>query len=54
VRGHWRKHEGIGKDREGIYGVEGFTWVSEHVRGPGNLPLVKKVRILEDISRGEL
>lgn len=48
VRGHWRRMPGIGKDREGNYCVEGFTWVKEHVRGPEELPLVKKQRVVHD------
>lgn len=47
VRGHWRKHEGLGKDREGLYCIHGFTWVSHHTRGPEHLPLVKKTRLVE-------
>src|SRR5438067_1326025 len=27
VRGHWRKINGIGKDRSGAYTMSGFTWV---------------------------
>lgn len=46
VRGHWRRPEGVGKDREGNYCVEGYTWVREHVRGPEHLPLVKKTRVV--------
>lgn len=44
VRGHWRRITGMGKDRRGNYGVNGFTWVSSHERGPDDKPLVKKVR----------
>lgn len=47
VMGHWRKVSGIGKDPSGAYGVQGFTWVSPHERGPENKPVVKKVRIVE-------
>lgn len=46
VRGHWRKCATIGKDREGKYGVKGFTWVSSHERGPEDAPLIKKTRII--------
>ncbi|MBK9392100.1 MAG: hypothetical protein IPN68_18635 [Bacteroidetes bacterium] len=46
VRGHWRKVDRIGKDREGLYCVEGHTWVKEHVRGPEEMPLIKKTRIV--------
>lgn len=48
VRGHWRVTEGLGKDREGNYCVEGFTWVKEHVKGPEGKPLVQeKVRFVK-------
>lgn len=33
VRGHWRKIDGVGKDRYGAYVTYGFTWVTEHLRG---------------------
>lgn len=46
VRGHWRKTDGIGKNRNGEYGVAGFTWVVEHIKGNENLPLIEKTRIL--------
>lgn len=46
VRGHWRKCNFIGKDREGNYTVNGFTWISEHIKGPENKPLIAdKIRI---------
>jgi hypothetical protein len=43
IRGHWRVCETIGKDRDGIYQVEGYTWVKNHIKGKGIL--VKKARI---------
>lgn len=44
VRGHWRKHSGgTGKDRSGNYSVNGFTWVSEHLRGPDSAPIKKSI-----------
>lgn len=46
VRGHWRRTAALGKDREGIYCVEGYTWVREHVRGPEHVPLIKKTRVV--------
>lgn len=46
VRGHWRQHNGLGKDREGNYCVSGHTWVSEHIRGPEDAPLISKVRVV--------
>jgi hypothetical protein len=48
VRGHWRKVTTLGKDREGNYCVEGWTWISEHVRGPETAPLVQKVRLVKE------
>lgn len=46
LRGHWRAHDGLGKDRDGNYCVGGFTWVKNHIRGDENLPLIKKTRII--------
>lgn len=45
VRGHWRKIDTLGKDRDGNYCVHGYTWISHHTKGPENLPVVKKVRV---------
>lgn len=50
VRGHWRIHDGIGKDREGKYIVQGFTWVTEHIRYPEHLPLIEKTRYMPPIK----
>ena len=50
VRGHWRKISAVGKDRNGDYGVQGFTWVVEHVKGPEELPIVEKTRIVHNFS----
>lgn len=50
VRGHWRKlpeASKIGKDREGNLIVRGFTWVTEHIKGPEEAPLVEKVRVVK-------
>lgn len=46
VRGHWRKHDGLGKDRSGDYKVNGYTWVKDHIKGNEALPLVTKTRYL--------
>lgn len=46
VRGHWRKINGIGKDREGNYCEEGNTWVVPHTKGDKSKPLIKKQRIV--------
>lgn len=48
VRGHWRQVKGIGKDREGNYCVNGRTWVTESVKGPDDMPLIKKQRVVDD------
>lgn len=47
VMGHWRKIAGIGKDRSGDYCIKDYTWVRPHEKGPENLPLIKKTRIIE-------
>ena len=46
VRGHWRRidEKSIGKDRNGDYKVEGFTWVTDYIKGDGEL--VNRVRIV--------
>ena len=46
VRGHWRKMDGIGKNRAGEYIVSGYTYVAEHEKGPDDAPLVKKTRLV--------
>lgn len=44
VRGHWRRLEGgIGKDRFGNYSVSGFTWVTEHIKGPDDKDIAEKI-----------
>lgn len=48
VRGHWRKTPQLGKDREGNYCMDGFTWVSEHVKGPEGAPLIAKTRLVQE------
>lgn len=51
VRGHWRKLEGgLGKDRDGNYCVEGWTWVKDFVKGPEGAILVKKTRLIHENS----
>ena len=48
VMGHWRKLENessLGKNRNGEYIVEGYTWVIPHVKGQGELK--RKVRVLK-------
>lgn len=46
VMGHWRKIDGIGKDKLGEYVVRGQTWVKPHEKGKGDL--VKKTRLVID------
>lgn len=50
VRGHWRKIKGeiaLGKDRSGEYTVKNFTWVTEHLKGPEEMQVVNKIRIIQ-------
>lgn len=46
VRGHWRKVQGLGKDRKGEYCIKGYTWINPFIKGKGDL--VKKIRILNE------
>lgn len=46
VMGHWRKIDGLGKNRGGEYTTQGYTWVIPHVRGPEDKMLVKKTRVI--------
>jgi len=49
VRGHWRGLEcttSLGKDRNGLYGEAGRTWVTEHEKGPDNAIPIKKTRLV--------
>jgi hypothetical protein len=48
VRGHWvRIREGkIGKNRDGIYCLTGFTWRKDHEKGPKDAPMVTKTRVV--------
>lgn len=52
VRGHWRNIKGIGKDPLGNYRMQGKTWVSPFVKGPDEMPIIKKDRIM--LSGNEL
>lgn len=47
VRGHWREHNGMGKNAHGIYIEHGRTWVVPHEKGDASLPMVEKIRILK-------
>lgn len=51
VRGHWRKLEHqnkLGKNREGIYNICGYTWINEYIKGDNDSMLIKKQRICID------
>jgi hypothetical protein len=47
VRGHWRRiaEKSLGKDRSGTYGVQGYTWVTEYVKGEGDL--IQRLRVIK-------
>jgi hypothetical protein len=46
VCGHWRKIAGVGKDRQGEYCVNGFTWVKPYEKNK-ELEKVDKIRVLK-------
>lgn len=46
VAGHWRAIKGLGKNRNGEYVIENFTWVRPHEKGPDKAELIKKTRII--------
>lgn len=45
VRGHWRRCSNLGKDRNGDYCINGFTWVIDHEKGPEDVPIIYKTRM---------
>lgn len=47
VRGHWRRigDKTFGKDRNGIYNVKGYTWVTDYTKGEGEL--AKRIRVVK-------
>lgn len=47
VRGHYRRISpySLGKDRNGVYKVLGYTWVTEYIKGEGELS--KRIRVLK-------
>lgn len=47
IRGHWRRisEKSYGKDRQGNYNILGYTWVTEYIKGEGEL--VKKLRVVK-------
>lgn len=48
VRGHWRRIDGLGKNRDGEYLIQNFTWVKSHIKGPEDAVLIKTTRIIQD------
>ena len=48
VRGHWRSicPESTGKNRAGEYNVKGYTWVTEFIKGEGEL--AHRLRIIRN------
>jgi hypothetical protein len=46
VRGHWRKFNGIGKNENGKYIVQGWTWVNHYEKGPEDKMLIIKTRLV--------
>lgn len=51
-RGHWRRLEPghIGKNRTGDYVELGRTWVTDSIKGPDHLPMVKKTYVVDGES----
>lgn len=47
VRGHWRRisEKSYGKDRNGNYNILGYTWVTDYVKGNGEL--AQKLRVIK-------
>ena len=47
VRGHWRtiNEKSLGKDRNGNYNVKGYTWVTDYIKGEGEL--AKRLRVVK-------
>ena len=48
VRGHWRRVDGIGKNRDGEYVVPGHTFVVPHEKGKGGVAAVRKTRVFRN------
>ena len=48
VRGHWRRisDKTYGKDRQGNYTILGHTWVTEYIKGEGEL--TKRLRVIKN------
>ena len=47
VRGHWRRisEKSYGKDRNGNYNILGYTWVTDYIKGNGEL--AQKLRVIK-------
>ena len=47
VRGHWRtiNEKSLGKDRNGNYGINGYSWVTVYIKGEGEL--TKRLRVVK-------
>lgn len=46
VMGHWRAISGVGKDRNGVYQVNGKTWVVPHIKNKEAGDPITKARII--------
>lgn len=49
VIGHWRKltdNRHLGKDRQGNYNIQGYTWVNAFIKGNKEKSLIRKERIV--------
>jgi hypothetical protein len=44
--GHWREVKGIGKNRDGVYGVSGKTWVLSYVKNDVAGDPINKIRYI--------
>lgn len=47
VRGHWRVVNGMGKNRQGEYCINNYTWVRPCVKGDESLPHISKIRVIK-------
>ncbi len=48
VMGHWREVKGIGKNRDGVYGVSGKTWVLSYVKNEVAGDAIHKIRYVKN------
>ncbi len=49
--GHFRRIKGIGKDQTGTYGIEGLTWVKNHIVGSDDKPYIPKTRVIHKTNK---